>query len=77
MKLDYCRIYANSVVGEVDSFLTILSVSVLRSAWVESDPVVRTSMWQPLLKFITGTPLPLFFFSCTHCFSRVPEMLGT
>ncbi|KAF9652581.1 hypothetical protein BDM02DRAFT_3088924 [Thelephora ganbajun] len=42
--------------GELDAFLSTLSVSILRSAWVERDVVVRTNMWQPLLKFITEYP---------------------
>ena len=42
----------------------------MRSAWVEWDVVVRTSMWQPLLKFITGT-CPRFFFPLA--FTASPE----
>ena len=49
---------SQAVVGNLDAFLPILSVAVLRSAWIEWDAVVRTSMWQPLLKFITGVWLP-------------------
>jgi len=49
-----------TVTGELDAFLPILSVFILRSAWVEPDAVVRTSMWHPLLKFIAGKCPPYF-----------------
>lgn len=32
----------------------ILSRAVLRSVWVEPDPVVHATMWQPMLKFLKG-----------------------
>ena len=36
----------------MDTFLPILSSAILRSAWVEPDPLVRGAMWQPLLVFL-------------------------
>ena len=49
-----------STAGELEAHLSILSASALRSAWEELDVTVHTSMWQPLLKFITGTLISLF-----------------
>lgn len=37
-------------------FLSNLGVSALRSAWVEPDPGVRTSMWEGFLTLIKGEP---------------------
>ena len=39
---------------ELDPLVQILSIVVLRSAWVEVDAVVQGAMWQPLLAFIKG-----------------------
>ncbi|KAI8986673.1 hypothetical protein BD414DRAFT_460911 [Trametes punicea] len=36
--------------------LPVLSPAVLRSAWVEPDPLVRSAMWQPLLVFLKEFP---------------------
>ncbi|KAI9062239.1 hypothetical protein FKP32DRAFT_1593812 [Trametes sanguinea] len=36
--------------------LPVLSSAVLRSAWVEPDPLVRSAMWQPLLIFLKEFP---------------------
>ncbi|EPQ53690.1 hypothetical protein GLOTRDRAFT_117039 [Gloeophyllum trabeum ATCC 11539] len=36
--------------------LGVLSTVVLRSAWVEPDPTVRTVMWQPLMMFLKEFP---------------------
>ncbi|KAI0777188.1 hypothetical protein BD413DRAFT_171550 [Trametes elegans] len=36
--------------------LPVLSSAVLRSAWVEPDPLVRAAMWQPLLFFLKAFP---------------------
>ena len=38
---------------DVDKIINILSSAVLRSAWVEPDPQVRSVMWEPLLTFLT------------------------
>ena len=38
---------------DVDKLMNILSSAVLRSAWVEPDPQVRSVMWEPLLTFLT------------------------
>lgn len=38
----------------LDPLLQVLSSAILRSAWVEPDPNVRTAMWQPLLTFLRG-----------------------
>lgn len=35
--------------------LSSISVAVLRSAWVEPDPLVRQTMWNPLLTLLRGT----------------------
>ncbi|KAI0336704.1 hypothetical protein GY45DRAFT_1377084 [Cubamyces sp. BRFM 1775] len=40
----------------LDTFLPTLSSAVLRSAWVEPDPLVRGAMWQPLLVFLKTFP---------------------
>jgi hypothetical protein len=37
--------------------LPILSIAVLRSAWVEPDAAVRGVMWQPLLTFLKGVTI--------------------
>lgn len=39
--------------------LPVLSSAVLRSAWVEPDPLVRSAMWQPLLVYLKGTSCPM------------------
>ncbi|EJD05481.1 uncharacterized protein FOMMEDRAFT_103536 [Fomitiporia mediterranea MF3/22] len=39
-----------------ETILRILSSAVLRSAWVEPDSGVQSSMWEPLLKFLTSFP---------------------
>ncbi|CDO70174.1 hypothetical protein BN946_scf184774.g2 [Trametes cinnabarina] len=38
------------------ALLPVLSSAVLRSAWVEPDPLVRSAMWQPLLMFLKEYP---------------------
>ncbi|KAH9932237.1 uncharacterized protein B0H18DRAFT_1083328 [Fomitopsis serialis] len=41
----------------LDTLLTVLSRAILRSAWVEPDPIVRSAMWQPLLTFLREHPI--------------------
>ncbi|KAI0698055.1 hypothetical protein C8T65DRAFT_661197 [Cerioporus squamosus] len=42
--------------GHMDALLPVLSTAVLRSAWIEPDPLVRGAMWQPLLMFLKEYP---------------------
>ncbi|KAH9887215.1 hypothetical protein C8Q73DRAFT_713250 [Cubamyces lactineus] len=42
--------------AHMETFLPALSSAVLRSAWVEPDPLVRGAMWQPLLVFLKTFP---------------------
>jgi hypothetical protein len=47
----------NTIISGTESMgplLSILSVAVLRSAWIEHDALVRGAMWQPLLSFLRG-----------------------
>ncbi|KAG6896299.1 hypothetical protein C0992_009252 [Termitomyces sp. T32_za158] len=41
---------------QLEPLLPLLSVAVLRSAWVDSDTTVHAVMWQPLLKFLKEFP---------------------
>lgn len=38
--------------GQLETIISILSIAVLRSAWVELDSTVQVVMWQPLLMFL-------------------------
>ncbi|KAF7796133.1 hypothetical protein EIP86_007306 [Pleurotus ostreatoroseus] len=40
--------------SSLSPLLPTLSNAVLRSAWVEPDPIVRGALWQPLLTFLKG-----------------------
>ncbi|RDX54789.1 hypothetical protein OH76DRAFT_1398200 [Lentinus brumalis] len=42
--------------GHMHALLPVLSTAVLRSAWIEPDPLVRAAMWQPLLMFLKEYP---------------------
>lgn len=41
--------------GSMQRMLPLLSIAVLRSAWVEPDTTVRNVIWKPLLTFLKGT----------------------
>ncbi|KAF8580184.1 hypothetical protein K439DRAFT_1357639 [Ramaria rubella] len=43
----------NEQASNFPSALGLISSAILRSAFVEPDPVVRSSMWEPLLMFLT------------------------
>ncbi|KAG6811117.1 hypothetical protein H0H92_008917 [Tricholoma furcatifolium] len=45
---------------QMESLVPLLSVAVLRSAWVDPDPTVHAVMWQPLLKFLKGKSVSEF-----------------
>lgn len=52
----------NGFTGAMDGELVeLLSVAVLRSAFVEPDPLVRIAMWKPLLLFLKGNDTLLRF----------------
>ncbi|KAG1741443.1 uncharacterized protein EDB91DRAFT_1130453 [Suillus paluster] len=42
--------------GAIEPFIPILSVAILRSAWVETDPGVRNTLFQPVLLFLKEFP---------------------
>ncbi|KAG6877121.1 hypothetical protein C0993_010124 [Termitomyces sp. T159_Od127] len=42
--------------SKLEPLLPLLSVAILRSAWVDSDTTVHAVMWQPLLKFLKEFP---------------------
>ncbi|KAG2146336.1 hypothetical protein DEU56DRAFT_932250 [Suillus clintonianus] len=42
--------------GAIEPYITILSVALLRSAWVETDPGVRNTLFQPILIFLKEFP---------------------
>ncbi|RPD56966.1 hypothetical protein L226DRAFT_615267 [Lentinus tigrinus ALCF2SS1-7] len=50
------QLLINKCRDHMDALLPTLSTAVLRSAWVEPDPLVRASMWQPLLMFLKAYP---------------------
>ena len=67
----------NYYLGAIETFVPILSVAVLRSAWVETDPGVRRALLQPVLIFLKGNPIliVLALNFPNHC-SRVSQRLG-
>ncbi|CAA7268465.1 unnamed protein product [Cyclocybe aegerita] len=42
--------------GYKDHLSLILGIAILRSAWVETDTIVQSAMWQPLLMFLKQSP---------------------
>ncbi|KAG1729725.1 hypothetical protein EDB19DRAFT_1641737 [Suillus lakei] len=42
--------------GAIEPFIPMLSVALLRSAWVETDPGVRNTLFQPVLIFLKEFP---------------------
>lgn len=49
-------------------YLPYLCRYVLDAAWLEPDPNVRLSMWEPLLTFLTSTLIDFFEHTTSHIF---------
>ena len=54
---------SRSRIGSMERMLPTLSITVLRSAWVEPDAAVRSVMWQPLLTFLKGRDRSVMFLA--------------
>ena len=64
------------LVDQMDPLVQLLSVAVLRSAFVEPDTQVRSAMWRPLLTFLKGMSHALRLERlCEHHY-RVSARLG-
>jgi len=48
---------AENCTGAIEPFIPILSVVLLRSAWVETDSAVRNALFHPVLIFLKGKPI--------------------